>query len=339
MASSVGIERAGVAPATTASLGWIGPLCAVLGVLGFSGKAVLVKLAYLAAPVDPATLLALRMLYSAPFFAAMAWWAGRQSGARTLVRRDWIAFALLGFVGYYLASLLDFVGLLYITVSLERLILFIYPTMVVVLSAIFLRRRITRTALAALALCYAGIAFAFVGDLTVAADKRATVIGSALVFASAFSYAVYLVAAGRVIGRIGSLRFVAWAMLASTVYVLVQFALTRSPAALAVPPRVHALSFAMAVLSTVLPTWLMAEAIRRLGANTASLIGSLGPIFTIALGVWLLDEPLHAAQMVGAALVLAGVALVTLKPRAAQEPGAHAAVPSSGAGAATRRGL
>jgi drug/metabolite transporter (DMT)-like permease len=143
------------------------------------------------------------------------------------------------------------------------------------------------------------------------------VIGSAFVFASAFSYAVYLVAAGRVIARIGSLRFVAWAMLASTVYVLAQFALTRPLSALAVTARVHALSLAMAILATVLPTWLMAEAIRRLGANTASLIGSLGPIFTIALGVRLLDEPLHAAQMIGAALVLTGVGLVTIKPPAA----------------------
>ena len=309
----------------------------MLGVLGFSGKAVLVKLVYLAAPVDPTTLLALRMLYSAPFFGAMAWWAGRQSRAAPLAPRDWLALGLLGFVGYYLASLLDFIGLLYITVSLERLILFIYPTIVVVLSALFLRRPITRTALAALVLCYAGIAFAFLGDLTVAADKHATVIGSALVFGSAFAYAVYLVAAGRVIGRIGSLRFVAWAMLASTVYVLVQFALTRPAAALAVPPRVHRLSFAMAILSTVLPTWLMAEAIRRLGANTASLIGSLGPIFTIALGVALLDEPLHAAQLAGAALVLAGVGLVTVKPRPAPEPRASRAVPPEDR--AARRGL
>jgi drug/metabolite transporter (DMT)-like permease len=317
VASSAGIEPAPAAAAGRAAPhGWVGPLCAVTGVLGFSGKAILVKLVYLTAPVDPVTLLALRMLYSAPLFATMALWAGRQPGTRPLERADWLALAGLGFVGYYLASLLDFIGLLYISVSLERLILFVYPTIVVVLSALFLRRPITRAAVGALVLCYAGIAFAFFGDLVVAPDKRATVIGSLLVFASAFAYAVYLVAAGRSIARMGSLRFVAWAMLASTLFVLAHFALTRPLAALVVPARVHALSFAMAVLSTVLPTWLVAEAIRRLGANTASLIGSLGPIFTIALGVMVLDEPLHAVQLVGAALVLAGVALVTLKPRA-----------------------
>jgi len=315
VASSAGTDSRG-APALAAPQAWIGPLCAVTGVLGFSGKAILVKMVYLTAPVDPTTLLMLRMLYSAPLFAAMAWWAGRRAGARPLAPRDWLALAGLGFIGYYLASLLDFIGLLYITVSLERLILFVYPTIVVMLSAVFLRRPVTRVAIAALFLCYAGIALAFWGDLAVASDKHATIIGSLLVFASAIAYAVYLVAAGRVIARIGSLRFVAWAMLVSTAFIAVHFALTRPAAALAVPPRVHALSLAMAILSTVLPTWLVAESIRRLGANTASLVGSLGPVFTIGLGVWLLDEPLHAVQVVGAALVLSGVALVTLKPRA-----------------------
>ena len=317
MASSAGIDPAlARPPAPSAGQRWVGPLCAVTGVLGFSGKAILVKMVYLTAPVDPTTLLMLRMLYSAPLFAAMALWAGRREHARALERRDWLALAGLGFIGYYLASLLDFIGLLYITVSLERLILFVYPTIVVLLSAAFLRRPITRVAIGALVLCYAGIALAFFGDLVIASDKRSTVIGSLLVFASAIAYAVYLVAAGRVIARIGSLRFVAWAMLVSTAFIAAHFALTRPLTALVVPARVHALSFAMAVLSTVLPTWLVAESIRRLGANAASLIGSLGPIFTIALGVWLLDEPLHALQIGGAALVLAGVALVTLKPRA-----------------------
>ena len=318
MASSAGIDAAATARATARPHGpaWIGPLCAVLGVLGFSGKAILVKLVYVTAPVDAITLLALRMLYSAPLFAAMAVWAGRQPSARRFERSDWLALAALGFVGYYLASLLDFEGLLYITASLERLILFVYPTMVVLLSAIFLRRPITRTAVVALVLCYAGVGFAFWSDVHVAADPRATTIGGLLVFASAFAYAVYLVAAGRPIARLGSLRFVAWAMLASTVFVLAHFALERPLAALAVPPRVHALSIAMALLSTVLPTWLMAESIRRLGANTASLIGSLGPIFTIGRGGLVLDVPLHTGQIVVAALVLTGVALVTLKPRA-----------------------
>ncbi len=137
-------------------------------------------------------------------------------------------------------------------------------------------------------------------------------------FASAFLYALYLVGAGDVIARIGSMRFIAWAMLASAVFVFVfvQFGLTRDLALLRVPPSVYGVSLAMAVFSTVLPTWLIAEAIRRIGANAASLVGCLGPVFTIGLGAVILGEPVHALQLAGAALVLVGVMLVTLKPRA-----------------------
>ena len=291
---------------------WVGPACAVAGTLGFSFKAILIKLAYAAASVDAITLLALRMLYSAPFFVAMAWWSSR--GAAPLSRRDWLAVAWLGFVGYYLASLLDFLGLRYVSASLERLVLYLYPTMVVLLSAAFFGTPITRRAIGALALSYAGIALVFRHDIAIAGDRGAAWLGGALVFGSAFCYAVYLVSAGGLIARIGSMRFIALAMLASTGFVLAHFAIERPLAALDVPPTLHALSLAMAIASTVVPTWLVAEAIRRLGASATSLVGSLGPVFTIALGAWLLAEPIHAIQLVGAALVLAGVALVTRRP-------------------------
>jgi drug/metabolite transporter (DMT)-like permease len=293
---------------------WIGPLCAVAGVLGFSFKAILVKLAYAWHPIDAVTLLALRMLFSAPLFVAMAWWAGRRPEARPIARRDWRALVWLGFVGYYLSSLLDFAGLKYITAALERLVLFMYPTMVVLLSALLLGRPVTRRAVLALVVSYAGIAFVVGHDLRVGGDTSALWTGVALVFAGAFAYAFYLVGAGDVIARLGSMRFIAWAMLASTVFVLTQFALTRDLALLRVPPAIYALSLAMAVFSTVLPTWLVAEALRRLGANASSLVGSLGPVFTIGLGALVLGEPVHWVQLLGAALVLGGVMLVTLRP-------------------------
>jgi len=306
---------------TATSRRWIGPLCAVLGVLGFSFKAILIKLAYREYPVDAITLLTLRMLYSAPLFLAMAAWA--QRAPRTsprmskIARADWWRLVWLGCIGYWLASLLDFMGLQYITASLERLVLFLYPTLVVLLSALMLRQPITRRAVAALVLSYAGIAFVFWHDIRFAGDAGGTLKGGALVFASAILYALYLVQAGGVIARLGSARFIAWAMLASTVFVVTQFLLTRPLAALAVPRSVQAISLAMAVFSTVLPTWLIAESIRRMGANAASLVGSLGPVFTIGLGAMILGEPVHAIQLAGAALVLGGVLLVTLKPRSA----------------------
>ena len=264
---------------------------------------------------DAITLLALRMLYAAPFFVAMAWWSGRRSDARTIAPTDWRRLVALGFVGYYLSSLLDFLGLQYISASLERLVLYLNPTLVLVLSAAVLGQRITRRAVAALALAYAGIALVLGHALSVPGDAGDTVAGSALVFASALLYAVYLVYAGPVIGRLGSSRFIAWAMLVSTVFVLAHFALSRPMSALDVPARVHRLALAMAVFSTVLPTWLIAESIRRMGANAASLVGSLGPVFTMALGAVVLNEAILPLQLVGAALVLAGVTLVTLKPR------------------------
>ena len=290
---------------------WIGPLCAVVGVLGFSFKAILIKLAYAWSPIDAVTLLALRMIYAAPMFAVMAMLAARRPDAKPISKRDWLALAWLGFIGYYLSSLLDFIGLQYITASLERLVLVLYPTIVVVLSALFLRRPITRKAVGALLLCYAGIGLVFWHDLKVTGDPASTALGGALVFASAVGYAIYLVGAGGVIARLGSLRFIALAMLISAGFVIAQFVAMRPWSALAAPFRVQMLTLAMAIFSTVLPTWLIAESIRRVGANAASLVGSLGPVFTIGLGALILGEPIHLVQLAGAALVLIGVVLVS----------------------------
>ena len=290
---------------------WPGPLLAVLGVLGFSFKAILIKLAYAWAPADPVSLMTLRMLYSAPFFVVMAWWAGRTPHAKRIEPRDWWLLVGLGFIGYYLSSLLDFLGLQYVTASLERLVLFLYPTIVVLLSALFLSQPVTRRAAIALALSYAGIALAVWHDIRITGDPASIALGSALVFGSALGYAIYLVAAGGIIARLGSSRFIAWAMLASAAFIVVQFALTRPLSALALPASVHALTLAMAVFCTVLPTWMIAESIRRIGASTASLIGSLGPLFTIGFGALLLHEPVNVLQLIGVALVLAGVVLVS----------------------------
>jgi drug/metabolite transporter (DMT)-like permease len=286
---------------------------AVIGVLGFSFKAILIKLAYAWEPIDALTLLTLRMVYSAPIFLVMALLA-KQTVAVT--RSDWLRILWLGFIGYYLASLVDFMGLKYVTAALERLMLYLYPTIVVVLSAIFLRQRITGRIVVALLLSYAGIVLVFGRDLSLAGDPQALWLGGALVFAGALLYALYLVGAGSVIARLGSLRFIALAMLTSTVFVFIQFAATRPLSALAASRCIQLLSVAMAIFSTVLPTYLVAEAIKRIGANSTSLVGSLGPLFTIVFGYWLLGEPVHWIQLAGAALVLAGVMLVTLRPGA-----------------------
>jgi drug/metabolite transporter (DMT)-like permease len=291
----------------------VGPVFAIVGVLGFAFKAILIKLAYAWTPIDAVTLLTLRMLYSVPFFALMAWWSTR-TRRPALSRADWLAVAWLGFVGYYVASLVDFIGLQYVTAALERLMLYLYPTIVVLLSALLFKQRITGRIVVALALSYVGILLVFARDLKLSGDPDALWLGGALVFASSFLYACYLVGAGPVIARLGSLRFIALAMLTSTLFIFGHFLVTRPMTALLVPLRIHLLSLAMAVFATVLPTYLIAEAIKRMGANRTSLLGSLGPVFTIWLGAWILDEPVHWIQLAGAALVLAGVALVTFRP-------------------------
>ena len=283
----------------------VGLLLALVGAVGFSFKAILVKLAYVHG-VDAETLLALRMIFALPGFLVMAWFGSRHAPA-PLGRRDWGVLALLGFLGYYLASYLDFLGLDYITAALERLILFAYPALVIVLSALFLGKPLTLRSIGALALCYLGVALAVAHDFQVIGDAHDVLIGSALVFGSALAYALYLMGNGQVVGRLGAARVAAYASSVACVLAIAQFLWLRPLGALVQPWQVIALAAAMALLSTVLPIWCVSEAIRRIGAGPVALTGSLGPVVTLLLGTLLLDEPFGAIQLLGAALVIGGV--------------------------------
>jgi drug/metabolite transporter (DMT)-like permease len=286
---------------------------AILAAFGFSLKAIFVKLAYASAPVEAVTLLALRMAFSLPVFL----WVGLRAsrGAPTLAARDWLAIVTLGLLGYYGASILDFVGLQYITAGLERLILFTYPTLTLLLGALLYGEAIGRRAWLALGLCYAGIAAAFAHDLHQTAQSLAVWLGGAFVFASSLSYALYLSGSAKMLVRIGVARFTALAMLVSTAATLIHFFATQPIAALAQPWPIYGYGLAMAVLSTAIPVFAQSAAIRRIGAGRAVLIGTVGPLMTIALGWWLLGESISAWQLAGAALVVAGVILVSLRDR------------------------
>jgi drug/metabolite transporter (DMT)-like permease len=286
----------------------IGALLVLFSATGFSAKAIFVKLAYTYG-VDSVTLLALRMLFSLPFFVFMAWWSERSSNTK-LTRRQWWSVAALGVTGYYLASFLDFLGLQYISAGLERLTLFLNPTFVVLLSVIMFARPIRRADWIAFAISYAGIALAFWHDLKQAENSR-VVLGTVLVLASAVSYAVYLVGSGQLVRKAGSMRYTAYAMLAATVAAFIQFAALRPFTVLVQPWEVYGYSLAMAVLATVLPVWMMAEGVRRMGSASASMIGMAGPIITIFMGSVFLGEPIGVEQLIGAALVLTGVAVIT----------------------------
>ena len=287
-----------------------GLLLAVVGSIGFSGKAIIVKLAYRYG-VDAVTLIMYRMLFALPIFAAMAWWASR--GKAPLARRDWLGVLWLGFTGYYLASFLDFAGLVYISASLERLILYLNPTLVLLLGLVLYQRRITRPQMIGMALSYGGIALVFGHEITRQGSGAAW--GALLVFLSTISYALYLVYSGEIVKRLGSLRLVGLATSVACLCCLLQFVVLRPLSAAAVAPEVIWLSLLNATLCTAMPVLLVMMAIERIGASMAAQTGMVGPLSTILMGVVILGEPFTAWVAAGTVLVIAGIFVFTRSAR------------------------
>ncbi len=290
------------------------------GAVGFAFRPLLIKLCYAAHPVSPTTLLFLRMALTLPFFVAVAYLLAR-SGSRerqeplaSLTRRDWMAVAGLGFVGYYVASFLDIMGLQYVGVGIGRLIGFLYPTIVVALSLLFLHKRPTHRELIALFICYAGIALVVSNQIGAHPQDRLFLFGVLLCMLNAISYAVYLVAGSQLTQRIGSMRFTAYSMIAATVPAVVQFLVLEPFAALVLPERVWWYMLILVIFSTILPVFMVAEALKRIGANQFALIGGIGPVVTVVAGAIGLEEPVTLVQVAGSVLVISGVLLVSLKP-------------------------
>ncbi len=281
---------------------WPGFVMAALGAVAFSGKAIIAKLAYRYG-VDAVTLLMYRMLFSLPFFVLMAWWAGR--GKPALTQRQWVAVFGLGFSGYYLASHLDFLGLQYISASLERLILYLNPTLVLMLGWMLYGRRIGSRQALAIAVSYSGVLLVFGHEASF--EGSATAIGGVLVFGAALSYAVYLIFSGEFVKQLGSLRLVGLATTVACVLCIAQFVLLRPMSAANVAPEVINLSVFNAVLCTVVPVLLVMMSIERIGAGLASQFGMIGPMSTLLMGAYFLDEPLNMWVGVGTVLVLLGV--------------------------------
>ncbi|MBF1165831.1 DMT family transporter [Dechloromonas agitata] len=284
-----------------------GLLLALLAAFGFSLKAIFIKLAY-PYGVDAITLLALRMGFALPVFL----WVGlaeHKAGA-ALSRQDWGKLLALGCLGYYGASILDFWGLEYISAGLERLILFTYPTLTILIGVLFQGKPFTRREGIAIVLCYTGIGFAFLHDLNLG-EPRSVLIGGALVFASSVSYALYLAGSAPMIGRLGAMRFAALAMLFSTAVTLGHFMAAQPFTAFIQPLPVYGWALAMALFATVIPVFALSAAIRRIGAGQASLFGMVGPILTIGFGWWLLGEPISAEQSIGAIFVVVGILIVS----------------------------
>ncbi|MCG8293151.1 DMT family transporter [Pseudomonas entomophila] len=299
-----------------------GSLYAVLAALGFSFKAIFVKLAYAAGPVDAISLLALRMALSLPLFAWLVWSSRRHDGA-PLTLGDGLRVALLGLFGYYLASLFDFYGLQYISAGLERLILFTYPTLVLLIQAIAQRERPTLRTLAAMGLCYLGLGIAFVHDIGSSGVGSQVILGSLWVFASAVTYALYYSGTGAMLQRMGSMRLAGLCGTASSLMVLAHYLLVADVAPLLqLPSAVWLYAALMALFSTVLPIYWVALAIQRLGPTHTAAVGNLGPVLTVLASWAILNEEISLYQVAGLALVLFGVS--RLKPAKKAEAAASA---------------
>jgi drug/metabolite transporter (DMT)-like permease len=289
----------------------IGILMVLAAAVTVSSKAIMVKLAYVYV-VDPSTLIALRMAFSAPFFIALALWA--RTSALKLTSRDSWMIAVLGVLGGYGPMLLDFAGLVYVTAGLERVILYVYPTVVVILSAMLFKHRIAKRVWFALLATYAGVGLVVGHDILILKSGSAdTMLGAALVLASAIAYASYLVCSGWLIPRVGSSLFTAYIMLAATAASVLHYASTTHAISIFHLPRpVYWLALLMAVVATVLPAILLNAGIHRIGSSKASLISSIGPVSTIFLAYIFLGENITLLQLAGTGLVLIGVIAISM---------------------------
>ena len=306
MRSSTLAAHPGSADASGPRAIWPGLALAFFGSIAFSGKAIIVKLAYRHG-VDAVTLIMYRMLFALPLFVLLAWWAGR--GKAPLARRDWATVCALGFSGYYLASFLDFAGLAYISAGLERLILYLNPTLVLGLGMLLFKRHVSRRQVIALAVSYSGVLVVFGHEVQVQGSHVA--LGAGLVFASAVSYAIYLVYSGEEVKRLGALRLTGLASSVACLLCIAQFFILRPLSAFEVAPEVVWLSVLNATVCTVAPVLMVMMAIERIGAAISAQIGMVGPLSTILMGVVILGEPFTALMALGTVLVLSGIWLLT----------------------------
>ncbi len=292
-------------------------LLAGLGSILFSAKAIVVKLSYQYG-VDSATVLALRMISSLPFFWIAVYWHSRQQSLQKLSRKDLVTLIFLGFVGYYLSSYLDFLGLQYISVGLERIILYLNPTIVLLIALIFLKKKIMAKQWIAMALAYAGVILVFSHDIRW--DGSHVLWGGTLVFLSAIAYAVYLIFAGEIVKRVGSIRLVAYASGSSTVFSVIQALILNPDALLSQPIQVYQLSLFNGAFCTFVPMLLVMISVNRVGPGLTAQAGMVGPIATVFLGWYFLGESMTMIQLVGMGVVLTGVAILATSKPGNQQP-------------------
>jgi drug/metabolite transporter (DMT)-like permease len=289
-----------------------GVLISMLGAICFSTKAIVVKLAYLEYPVDAITLLAIRMIFSLPFFLVSAMVTSNKKENVRFTKRQWIDIAVLGCFGYYISSLLDFEGLKFVSAGIERLILFVYPTFVLLISAFWMKRKVRRIEWIAVLITYAGLFIAFIGEARFQ-ESDGFYFGSTLILICAVTYAIYIAGSGSLIPSIGAIKFNSYAMSFAAAAVLIHFMFTSTQSVLGLPFSIYGYGFLMAILSTVIPSYLVSISIKRLGANTTAVIASIGPVSTILQAALLLGESVSALEIAGTGFIILGILVISWK--------------------------
>lgn len=285
-------------------------MIALAGAIFFSTKAIFVKLAFNATRVDAITLLSLRMLFSLPFYAGIAFFSAKKDGVIAVTKRQWLYIALMGILGYYVSSLFDFIGLQYVSAGLERLILFLYPTFAVLINTYFFKSKLNKVQIIALVLTYIGIGLAYFGELRLDTSNPNFFYGSFMIFLCAITYSIYLVGTGRLVQKVGATRYTAYAMLFATVGVFAHFLSTTSVTAFHFTPTLIGYGITLAIVATVVPSFLISNAMKRIGSNNVSIITSIGPVSTILQAHFVLHEKMFPEQIIGTIIVVAGVVLI-----------------------------
>jgi drug/metabolite transporter (DMT)-like permease len=291
---------------------WYGIAIGVLGIVLFSSKAVMVKLAY-NYKVDAISILLLRMLFSFPFYIIIAYLYRNQNNMVQIKHKDYAWVIFFGFVGYYLASYFDFVGLTYIKASLERIILFLYPTIVLLLNRLFLKQPITKIQAGAIGLTYLGIIIAFSDEVAISGSD--TYLGGFFILLSAITYASYLVGSGWLIPKFGVVKFTAYAMLVSCICVFVHYGFISKTDLFGYSWEVYFLGFLIAVFATVIPSFLVSTSIKMISSSNFAIVAGIGPISTIILASIFLGESLTLLQFFGALVVIIGILLISFSKK------------------------
>ncbi len=286
---------------------------ALLGAILFSTKAIFVKLAFHATHTDAITLLSLRMLFSLPFYLIIAFVSSRKEGSVNITPKQWFYIGLLGLFGYYISSLFDFIGLQYITAGLERLILFLYPTFSVLLNNIIFKIKLNRTQIIALLLTYIGIGLAYFGEFKLDTNNPNFFFGSLMIFLCSITYSFYLVGTGRLVNKVGSARYTTYAMLFATLGIFTHFAITKPLTNFVFTPMLIGYGSALAIIATVIPSFMISYAMKKVGSNNVSIITSIGPVSTIIQAHFILGEKIFLEQILGTILVVIGVLLIGWK--------------------------